>query len=913
MRQPAIDSIRERAREGEILLLGPSTEASRDLARRACETALVGVHASSLKQYARDLTRSGPTAINSIVHRAICARISHTEKLTYFGPVSRTPGFPKALARTIRELRLQYVRPQGDAGVLLEAYERELESRQLADEAATYKLASLTTKPSMPTLLYAIDCRTQAERQFAASLAPSTAAGIEIPENPVNALQSLQRYLFSEDIAPNRSADETFHLFAAATEAQECVEIARRIVQLAANGVRLDECAVVLRQPERYAPLLAEACRRAGIPIWLAQGSRQPNLAGRALLTLLHCAQEGLSATRMGEYLSLRQVPEFNPANWERWISNAHVIGGADRWARRLSALARTSESLEELKDFVLPLVDRLDRVPKLAIWRDWLDAIYALAESSLRDPAAIFEALDELQPMSDIGPVGVDEVLLLLSEHLRVTRDRDEESRYGRVWVGSIEVAHGLGFRHVFVPGVAEGAFPRPLREDPLLLNEQRRSLGLPEITEEEEQRLLLMASRTASDSITLSYGRIDLETGRPRVPSLYLYAAMRAAGGVAEIASAAGPENGPIDDYEYDSLALHDRKPGSGAYLKRANARLYESLLARYRRWEPEKKWQSADGLNILDPALEEYRLKAKAYSVSALETYAACPYQFYLRAMLGLRPVDRPEPLQRMDPATRGAIFHRVQLELLRSLKSASLLPLTVQTLPIALSLLNGVISRVGQSEAELLAPATPQVWRDELGRMRSDLRGWVSKMAIDDDGWTPLAFELAFGRNKDAAHDDRSFEESALVLDRYLLQGSIDLVERHTSGLLRVTDHKTGPYPDSVPRTIGKGEALQPSLYELAASKILGEPVTSARLYYATLRANFRSIPILFPNSGIAHVLESIDESISAGLLPANPREDACENCDYRCICGPYEEQRVKRKPKQTELERIRKTE
>ncbi len=894
-------------------MLGPSTEASRDLARRACETALVGVHASSLKQYARDLTRTGPTAINSIVHRAICARISHTEKLTYFGPVSRTPGFPKALARTIRELRLQHVRPQGDAGVLLQAYERELESRQLADEAATYRLASLAPKPSMATLLYAIDGRTQAERQFAASLAPWTGADIEVPENPVNALQFLQRYLFSEDPAPNRGADETFHVFAAATEAQECVEIARRIVQLAAKGVRLDECAVLLRQPERYAPLLTEAFRRASIPVWLAQGSRQPNLTGRALLTLLHCAQEGISATRMGEYLSLRQVPEFNPANWERWISNAHVIGGYDRWARRLSALARHAESLQELKDFVLPLVDRLDKLPKNAIWRDWLDALYALAESSLRDTAAIFEALDELQPMAEIGPVGIDEVLLLLSEHLRATRDRDEESRYGRVWVGSIEAAHGIGFRHVFVPGVAEGAFPRPLREDPLLLNEERRSLGLPEVTEEEEQRLLLMASRAATESITLSYGRIDLETGKPRVPSLYLYAAMRAAGGGTEITSATGPGSDPIDDYEYDSLALHDRKPGSGAYLKRANARLYDSLLARYRRWEPEKKWQSADGLNLLDPALEDYRLTKKAYSVSALEAYAACPYQFYLRGMLGLRPVERPEPLQRMDPAIRGAIFHRIQLELLRSLRSASLLPLTVPTLPIALSLLNGVISRVGQAEAEQLAPATPQVWRDELSRMRADLRGWVSKMAIEDDEWTPVAFELAFGRLKDNAHDDRSLEEAVPVLDQYLVQGSIDLVERHTSGLLRVTDHKTGSYPDSVPRTIGKGEALQPSLYALAASKIFGEPVGSARLYFATLRANFRSIPILFPNSGIAHVLESIDGAIGGGLLPANPREGACENCDYRCICGPYEEQRVKRKPKQTELERIRKTE
>ena len=324
-------------------------------------------------------------------------------------------------------------------------------------------------------------------------------------------------------------------------------------VRFSLVGAVFDECAVLLRQPERYAPLIAEAFRRAGIPVWFARGTRGPDVAGRALLVLLHCAQEGLSAARMGEYLSLRHVPEMNPAGWERIVTNAHVLGGAERWQRRLNAVARQSERLEELKSFVLPLIDRLQSLPREASWGGWLDALGELTESAVRDNSDVLDALDQLRPMSDIGPVGIEDVILLLSEHLRTSRTRSDEQRYGHVWVGSIEEARGFQFRHVFMPGVAEGAFPRPRREDPLLLDEARRGLGMREATEQLEQQLLVDGTLCATESLTLSYGRIDLETGRPRVPSLYLYAALRAAGGRTEIASPSTSQ--PVDNFEYDT----------------------------------------------------------------------------------------------------------------------------------------------------------------------------------------------------------------------------------------------------------------------------------------------------------------------------------------------------------------------
>src|ERR1035438_6323999 len=79
-----------------------------------------------------------------------------------------------------------------------------------------------------------------------------------------------------------------------------------------------------------------------------------------------------------------------------------------------------------------------------------------------------------------------------------------------------------------VFVPGVNEGLFPRPPAEDPLLLQAQRQSLGveLCAALQTEDTELLRIAAACASEQFTLSFSRLDLLTGRLRVPSFYAFA---------------------------------------------------------------------------------------------------------------------------------------------------------------------------------------------------------------------------------------------------------------------------------------------------------------------------------------------------------------------------------------------------
>jgi superfamily I DNA/RNA helicase len=103
-------------------------------------------------------------------------------------------------------------------------------------------------------------------------------------------------------------------LFSAPGEGREAVEIARRLMQEAERGVPFDQMAVLLRAPQTYLGVLEHALDRAGIPAWFHRGTRRPDPAGRALLALLACADENLSARRFAEYVSLGQVPLTKPA-----------------------------------------------------------------------------------------------------------------------------------------------------------------------------------------------------------------------------------------------------------------------------------------------------------------------------------------------------------------------------------------------------------------------------------------------------------------------------------------------------------------------------------------------------------------------------------------------------------------------
>jgi hypothetical protein len=438
--QCALAWLAAQPRDAPLLVVASSLDAAAALLRRALEAraALFGWHRESLatlaaKIAAPSLAARGLLPLGAFGAEAAAARVVfelHAQGgLGRFARVADRPGLSRAAAATLAELALGGVAVGApeldpDLGRLYAAYRAQLERFGLADRAAVLAAATQAARDAppplgAPVLLWDVRVASAAERDFVRAIAErapacfatlpaldarsgrylESALGVRAHEVAARggaacaaggALRRLQAQLFAEPLAAGELGDEV-SVLSAPGEARECVEIARRVLREAERGVRFDQMAILVRSPERYASHLAEALERARVPAHFSRGTLRPDASARALLALLACAGEGLSARRFAEYLSIGVTPRPTPAgapppaldraerfvapddellsaalgpeavdesaaldaadddaaavvaprHWERLLGDAAVIGGLSRWQRRLDGRDR--------------------------------------------------------------------------------------------------------------------------------------------------------------------------------------------------------------------------------------------------------------------------------------------------------------------------------------------------------------------------------------------------------------------------------------------------------------------------------------------------------------------------------------------------------------------------------------------
>lgn len=1024
------------------LIIAATVEAGSELVR-SLRRPVFGWRRSTLFGAAAELARPAllerglglatPLSLEALWARVVFQQAERGE-LGRFAELADRPGLSRALARTATEVRalgLPVAALEPALARALRAFEAALEAARLVDRVGLFELAAeaVDRAQPLPVVLFDVPVAAGVEATFVERLGarasrvfaclPASdddsvkrlAAALSCPAQLLadaaqTPLAALQQNLFAERrVAAVHVLSE---VFSAPGESRECVEIARRVLAFAQAGVPFDHQAVLLRSPSTYRAPLEDAFRRALIPAYFSAGVPTPDPSGRALLALLRCAEEKLSARRFSEYLSLGQVPQADPEGappaavpsshsferaegetllpgedkvpsssashcaperldpdapvtagrlrsprkWEQLIVDAAVIGGVDRWRRRLDGLkqrrevalraptlteaqqqriARELSDLDALEAFGLPLLDALAAFPKAATWGQWLELLGALATRALRFPRRVLSVLSELAPMGVVGPVELREVRAVLTPRLSEVTEAPAARRYGSVFVAPVEAARGLSFDVVFVPGLAERIFPQKVREDPLLPDQVRERLD--ERLEVNSHRVarerlaLRLAVGAATSRAVLSWPRIDAEHARPRVPSFYALEAVRAVEGVlpqhealqrkAELAGQArlawpGPRDPAvaIDETEYDLAVLGEvlraTSPvkGRARYLVEVCPALGRALRARFARWS-QSSWTPADGLvrpaAAARAALEPHQFGARPFSPTALEQYAACPYRFYLSTVLRLAPLELPQELEELGPLEKGSMTHEVHFVLLSRLRAARV-RVTPENLEQVFAQLDEVVAEVTAKFKDDFVPAIARVWDDGVEVMRADQREWLRRVAVDS-AWEPWRFELAFGLGLREQQDPSSVPRPVELEHGLQLRGSIDLVERRiTGGALRATDYKTGRARTKQGNVVGGGRHLQPVLYAMVLEKLFPQQrIECGRLLYCTQVGGFTAVETALDGLAREHVGQvvlHIRQALETGFFPAMPADGECTWCDHAAVCGPDEERRVR---------------
>ncbi len=452
-----------------------------------------------------------------------------------------------------------------------------------------------------------------------------------------------------------------------------------------------------------------------------------------------------------------------------------------------------------------------------------------------------------------------------------------------------------GVPFRAVAVLGLAEGFFPAPKSEDPLLLDADREALGLPlrPSTESAEVEYFYETVAAPREKLLLTRPRMT-EDGAPWEASPFWEEVVRlvdvdpavpvGSSGTPPSRAASWPEllhcAAAVPEARGLWAWLSERAPGSVAALNGAVA---------VHTWRSRRADSPFDGgLHGLGEHFKALLHRRYPWSASRLEAYRTCPFYFFVSKMLRLEP--RAEPAEGLDALQRGTLYHDILEQVYQAVEDPADLDQLLGALP-------GVAARVLADAPERQGFRETAWWAQTRQEMVEDV--WRSLEALHDDelrgDFVPVQYEAAFGlwgKPPLVVGDERGE-------DAFILRGLIDRVDRDGEGQVRIIDYKTGGPSRYGNTTLRRGEKIQLPLYALAARDALGlgQPVSGFYWHVRHAEPSPLKLEDFGPEDAIqtavAHAWEAIHGAREGRFRPAAPRGGCPSYCPAVTFCWQYE--------------------
>ncbi len=574
------------------------------------------------------------------------------------------------------------------------------------------------------------------------------------------------------------------------------------------------------------------------------------------------------------------------------------------------------------------------------------------LAWQLILDGLASLERLDGWLGMPP-RTLGRRELLVLLSDLAQHTPLPQSHDDVGRVRILSAASARTIRARHVFLGGMSEQSFPSSERPGRLSTEAEYRGLAraaiqpsgskqaqraataLDPTRSQEEMLLFYEVLSSAEESLTISYPALD-ERAQTLPPSPYVAEIRRTFDEPARsMLNIAHPELSPIrrigapmsrSDWRIQAVAKaleNDTKLLAGLFADDRTRSLGAAVEAGVRIVHARARRESfgpAEG--ILESAAAAARFAERfgpqhLWSPSQWETYAACPYKFFLQNVLRLEPLG--ELVLETDFARRGSRLHQVLAGFHREWRdvcgerSWTAQDEAAQFGDHLQRLIDAQITGApsGTIDAALLELDRRQIqkWAGTHFHHHVKYHGDCSKLGGE---MTPAHFEFRFGSRKrgDAESDPDSIPD-AFVLDidgeKIRITGQIDRIDVGEIGgrtVFNVIDYKTGKKVPLRQEHIESGERLQLPIYvEAAQALIFRADATPLVAGYWSMASGFDAkTPLgvkqeaesrkrwMEIQATVRRLVQQFVNNIRGGKFPVASRDEQCTSrCEFNTIC------------------------
>lgn len=804
----------------------------------------------------------------------------------------------------------------------------DLEAAVLRKIAASANCTVLIEAPTAESLRSAREYHPlRLVREFAGKLglAPGEPSEPVDPETEFLSASVFPAASFAEAAAAApASFSRDIRLLSAINMREEVSLIARAVKDSLRSGTAPDAILVAFPSVDEYGPLAEEIFRDYGIPYNRALGRQlSSSPVATSLIALLQAVQDDFSGAALlrifgSPFLRYGNDRSLAPA-LDRLMRGQRILNNRERWlaAARFHAAdqdgknivtAPLTELFSVLDPFrtkdAIPLADWMDRLAGLIAWSGLAERV-GLIKGPLNTNLQAFRKLSEtLASLSHAGRQfpgyrsTFDEWLFLLKKTLMHTRFQVPPDDEGGVQVLGLEESASHAWSEIYLGGLIDGKFPQRRGQNIFLPEATLETLGIRLLEQTRLKaayhfyRLLLSAPR-----VTLTWP--ENQGDRPVVASPFLVEL--------KALELAGLLNRGVDKREKLQFSLRPEDARSVPELAKAVAvDGAESLDGLFRTELP--------GLENIcaalaqppgPPPMQMPPSDRRTFSVTELDDYLNCPYDYHVRRILGIEPLE--EVTEDISPRDRGSRVHGILKLFYEEWRD----PVTDDSRSRARDLLFSLADKAFQRDADTFRN------RRENEHFRSTIaeRFLSSEIECWALGFRPVYLE-------------RKIDAFPIVLTdgtNATLTAKIDRIDADDKGNFIIVDYKTGNYPQ--PANGIDQKIFQLPVYALMAmrafagkSPALHKPVGLA---YYDLAGKFgkvaRDVVLYDKDAGYGHpsvkpkaspksavefqqILDlsmqkarTAAEKIIAGEYPSQPQDkNRCGFCANRMMCKQDEE-------------------